>query len=160
MYISVIIVYFHGLSSFPVGTKINQPTANDKFVNGAETELKLQKISEKLELIEAVNPEGFPKLHDKELKRKRSFSEGEVLSKITKQIVAKETCDMMKLINETGNIENKIQIQVKFALLFCCHLYCFDPSLVFVRHPFNLYFLILSAFSIPFYTISCTFTIL
>jgi len=107
----VIIVYFHGLSSFPVGTKINQPTANDKFVNGAETELKLQKISEKLELIEAVNPEGFPKLHDKELKRKRSFSEGEVLSKITKQIVAKETCDMMKLINETGNIENKIQIQ-------------------------------------------------
>ena len=79
MYISVIIVYFHGLSSFPIGTKINQPTANDNFVNGAETGLKLQKISENFELIEAVNPEGFSKLHDKELKRKRSFSEGEVL---------------------------------------------------------------------------------
>jgi len=107
----VIIVYFHGLSSFPIGTKINQPTANDNFVNGAETGLKLQKISENFELIEAVNPEGFSKLHDKELKRKRSFSEGEVLSKITKQIVAKDICDTMNLFNKTGNIENKIQIQ-------------------------------------------------
>lgn len=103
----VIIVYFHGLSSFPFGTKFNQPTTNDRFVNRPETGQKLQKISENIQLIE-VFPGGFPKIHDKELKRKRSFSEGEVLTKITKQFLAKDNCDMT---NKTENGENKIQIQ-------------------------------------------------
>jgi sestrin len=107
----VIIVYFHGLSSFPIGTKINQPTTNDSSVNRAKTGQKLRKISENFDPIEENNPDGFSKFTEKELKRKRSFSEGEVLSKITKQFLTKDICDINDPERKTENSDNTIRIQ-------------------------------------------------
>jgi len=106
----VIIVHFHGLSSFPIGTKINQPTTNDSFVNRAKAGQKLRKISEHFDTFEENNSE-CSKFNEKELKRKRSFSEGEVLSKITKQLLTKDICDVNDQDTQSRNSANSIRIQ-------------------------------------------------
>lgn len=107
----VIIVHFHGLSSFPIGTKINQPTTNDNSVKQAKSKQKLRKISENFDFSDDNNTEGATKLNEKELKRKRSFSEGEVLNKITKQVLSKNICDLNVHETKSMGVSNSIRIQ-------------------------------------------------
>lgn len=71
----------------------------------------MRKISENFDFSDDNNTEGATKLNEKELKRKRSFSEGEVLNKITKQVLSKNICDLNVHETKSMGVSNSIRIQ-------------------------------------------------
>lgn len=109
----VIIVYFHALSTVPIAMNTNQRTENESTIFHTKEEQELHQISENLEVQGIVTTDFLLKQSDKELKRKRSFSEGEVLNKSqsTKKLSKHISSDVTTAQSCFKNLSNLIRIQ-------------------------------------------------
>ena len=97
-----------------IGADIIKSTNNNLIACSSKEGPKLRKFSDNLDLFDETSSHRF----DKELKRKRSFSEGEVLKtneltkKILKPVLSKNICDINDHNTNSQNTSNAIRIQV------------------------------------------------
>ena len=107
-------MYFHALSTVPIAMNTNQRTENESNIFHTKEEKELHQISENLEVQGIVTTDFLLKQSDKELKRKRSFSEGEVLNKSqsTKKLSTHISSDVTTAQSCFKNLSNLIRIQV------------------------------------------------
>eukprot|EP00092_Neocalanus_flemingeri_P030456 GFUD01033062.1.p1 GENE.GFUD01033062.1~~GFUD01033062.1.p1 ORF type:complete len:388 (-),score=54.54 GFUD01033062.1:292-1455(-) len=113
----VILVHFHGLTSFPIVFNKFKATEKNEFVEKSKEEPKLRKFSENRDSFDESDITISSKRFEQELKRKRSFSEAEVVTKsqstqkILKPVLSKDLCDTNDHELNYRNTSTAIRIQ-------------------------------------------------
>ena len=116
----MVLIHFHGLSSFLLSSGTEDSEQTNSLQRKAE-----KKSIEFLDIIDKSLDRKVWKQVQKELKRKRSFSEGEITKsyqtknvshnpkRLLRPIVAKPICDTTGQLNKYNEKANNIRIQVR-----------------------------------------------
>ena len=121
----MVLIHFHGLSSF----LLSSGTEESEQTNSIQRKTEKKSI-EFLDIIDKSLDRKVWKQVQKELKRKRSFSEGEITKsyqtknvshnskRLLRPLVAKPFCDIPGQMNKYNEKPNNIRIQVRRKFIF------------------------------------------